>query len=72
MKNCVLCKHFYLVMGCDGYSEATPGWNADMGCGMSQSHWEWEPNTDDEADFRAKMLTAENCADYVHHSRKGE
>lgn len=45
-----------------GYSEQTPGSDASLSC--RKDHWSMDAWDDTEATLRAKIFTAETCADF--------
>jgi len=62
-KVCLFCKHYYFIAGGPGYSDATPGCEANEGC--SADHWETDMMEDTEAIRRANFLRAETCSDII-------
>jgi hypothetical protein len=59
---CLFCKHFYFSAGWAGYSEYTPGGDADMGCNKHLVDFDmWGDTTET---YRQKMLTAVNCPQF--------
>lgn len=58
IQTCLFCKHFEFHQAWPGYSEMTPGSDADICC--DKGHWGFY----DITDFRATMLTAQECPDY--------
>jgi hypothetical protein len=61
--NCLFCKEFYFMDGQPGYSEMTPGSNAEIGC--DKKYWELDQIFDTEESYRQKMLRAKTCKDFV-------
>jgi len=62
MKNCLLCKHFYLISGSPGYSEYTPG--SDLVIGCDRNVWEFDSSMTSEDEFLGFMNTANTCDRY--------
>ena len=62
MRVCILCKELRYSSGDRGYSEYTPGFDAQIEC--KKGHWRWEEYEDDAENFRRKMLSATDCPDY--------
>jgi|GEM_PF-5732919 len=60
-KLCIFCQYFDLDMGEPGYSELTPGANANIGCG--KDHWDMS-NYGDTREFRENIIRASICNDY--------
>lgn len=59
-KLCVFCRHFYMLKGCY-FSDVTYD-EGEVSC--HKEHWDnscW----DDAKDFRAIIVSAKNCKDYV-------
>lgn len=61
-RNCVDCAHWRYSSGSPGYSEWTPGSDASMSC--DKQYWKWDQEIDEERDVKAKLHTAETCADF--------
>ena len=62
MKNCVFCKYYRFHPGYYGYSEYTPGCEADIGC--YKQHWELDMYEDTDESYQRKMENAKTCKDY--------
>lgn len=64
-KLCVFCKHWRLSPGCPGYSEVTPGYDAEIGC--DKDHWKEDSLNDfaNEEEFRGAILRANSCKDFT-------
>lgn len=58
IQTCLFCKYFEFHPEWPGYSDMTPGSPMSLGC--YKDHW----SSDDIIDFRATMLTAQECPDY--------
>jgi len=63
VKICLFCKHFVFSPGDAGYSEYTPGYEASMDCNIHDLDIDLHAET--EASYRAKVLTAQTCDDFV-------
>lgn len=59
MKTCILCKQIAMYSGGHGYSECTPGYDASIRC--DKGKWEVDLYMDSTPEYRAKLLSAENC-----------
>lgn len=62
-KTCLDCEHCYVSPGDPGYSEYTPGFDADMYCG--KSHWKYDAYNDGRKELRDKFYMALTCPDFV-------
>jgi len=63
MCECIFCKNWQFSGGVAGYSDATPGYSASMGCRKGQKLLEFE-DCHDEDMFRAAIEIAQACPDY--------
>ena len=62
---CILCGHFYFCSGHEGWSEVTPGENAEMYC--QKGKWALDLQAHTQDDMREAMKTANRCEHYIHH-----
>jgi len=62
---CIFCKHYYFDSGSPGYSELTPGYEAEEGC--KKGEWQTNMFKDDEADHRRNLLRARTCKKYKYY-----
>lgn len=62
---CILCNYFYFYAGVEGYSEMTPGWNAEMGC--NKDYWKLDNFKDTTESYRKKLEKARKCKYYENH-----
>lgn len=62
MKLCLFCRHFLFINADLGYSDQTPGHDAQIGC--LKNHYDINLFLDSRQEFREKILTAETCEDY--------
>lgn len=69
-KLCIFCKHFWFSEGSPGYSELTPGYEANIDC--HKRHFDLRLIDMSESDFRRTLLLARTCADYVPDTGKME
>lgn len=60
-KTCLFCKHFNFDMGSPGYSEYTPGTDAEFEC--RKDHWSMG-NYGGVEKFRENIETAKDCKDF--------
>lgn len=64
---CMICSHFMLDLGSEGYSELTPGSPAEIKCAVAgKSGCAW-PRYGDDASPRALRTIAEKCARFELH-----
>ena len=61
-KICCFCKHFSFDMGDPGWSEETPGWDAEIEC--SKNHWKMSNRDGGSGDFRENIQKASTCPDW--------
>lgn len=66
MKTCLLCKHFSIQTKENDLSEVTPGCDWSMEC--LKDNWQFDAYRDNEVVHRERMMTAETCPEYKHHS----
>jgi hypothetical protein len=59
---CLECIHLYYWTGCPGYSELTPGYDAEIRC--TKQYWEVDWTRDEKQDLRGKLRMAVTCKDY--------
>jgi len=59
---CLFCEHFKFYSGSYGWSDVTPGYDAEIYC--IKKHWAVDLYEDSREKYRAKMLTAKLCEDY--------
>jgi len=60
---CIFCKNFVMESGSPGWSEYTPGWDAELRC--SERVWKADYNSLDTDSYRKLMLTAKTCDKYI-------
>lgn len=65
-KLCIMCKHFYFNTGEPGYSEETPGYDAEMGCHRDLIEIDLMNTSTDS--YRKSILTADTCPEYKDYS----
>lgn len=63
MKLCWWCKHFYYYNAQPGYSELTPGSDAEIRC--SKNYWRWDQFDDSKDKFRESFEKARDCKDWT-------
>lgn len=63
---CWSCRHVQFFQGSPDYSEYTPGSDFQLYCG--KQYWEFDSHRDELSDFRTKLRSAEQCADFEPHS----
>jgi hypothetical protein len=61
-KICCFCQNFGIDMGGEGWSEDTPGWNAEIGC--EKEYWALT-NTRDACEFSELIQMAKTCPDWI-------
>lgn len=61
-KLCLFCKEFHYEPGQPDWSEWTPGYTAIMRCRVGC--FDIDLNDDTLAEYRRKILTAQNCAHF--------
>jgi hypothetical protein len=64
VKVCILCKHFFFNPGTEDFSENTPGYGWYVKC-CKEHFTETGGQHITEEEYRALLLTAENCVDAV-------
>jgi len=64
---CWSCEHIRFETGEPGYSEYTPGSEMSLECG--KSYWELDNCEDGLAEFKAKLMSAERCADFQERAQ---
>ena len=62
-KLCIYCQFFILDPAHPGYSDATPGYSAEMNC--QKGKWKYCPFDDSRVEFVNKLKTAETCPDFT-------
>ena len=65
MRLCIVCKHFYFESGHPGYSDMTPGYDAEMGCLKGLIRIDLLSDTTET--YRSSLLTAQSCPEYKNH-----
>ena len=59
---CLDCKHISYSSGSPGYSEYTPGWDAELSC--IEGVWTYDAFNDELKDVRDKLYTARTCSKF--------
>ena len=59
---CIACRHWYVDLGGEGYSDATPAACGDAGC--DKRHWYIETTCSAEEQLRRELLTRRECTDF--------
>lgn len=59
---CVMCKHFQFDSASPGYSEMTPGSDAEMRC--AKRVWEFSFHNDGDDEFRKCMMASQTCEQF--------
>ncbi len=65
---CLDCTHLYYSSASPGYSEMTPGYDADMSC--NKNHWVFDAFNDNLNELRAKFYTSRSCKDFKSEEPK--
>ena len=60
---CLFCERFRVWPGSPGYSEVTPGEDAEIHC--EKGHWRIRLYSDYANDYRRKLSTAKTCPDWT-------
>lgn len=70
MKTCLGCRHFNFSTAERGYSEYTPGCNADLSC--EKGVWLIDLYDESEASLYRKLNTAIDCEHYEFAAERAE
>ena len=62
---CVVCKHWYLDCGSPYYSEATPGYGAEMWCEVKREKYEYKLEDISQAKFAEIIKKARKCKHFA-------
>lgn len=70
LKTCLGCKHFSFISAEPGYSEFTPGGEADLLC--AKAVWEINLYVEGTGSLYKKLTTAETCEHYEFDSERAK
>lgn len=69
-RTCLDCRFMGYSTGSPGYSEMTPGWDAELYC--LKSYWQYDAYNDTKETLRQKLYMALTCGDFTQDTSDSE